>query len=191
MAYEGQLGEDGPGEGGEVRDRGLFDGYRRGYDEGGYERPPPVYEGPGGGYGAGYGGAPMQPQMPYVEPGYGGGYVGGYGGGGYAADPYAQGGYGQPVGQASDLGTGLMDSHVRREPDYGSSLTTPDMAGVPVGEYGDDAEYDEERRHKRYAEAAAVAALGYGLHERHERKEDDERLEEMGTDPEAGRRHWL
>lgn len=228
---EGPLGEDGPGEGGEVRERGLFGGrhgHRGDYDEadvyaselgGGYDRRPGgvIYEGEGG-YGGGYGSRPPPGAMVYEgEPGYGGGYGGrppmpyveggGYGAG-YGGGRYGEGGYSRrpdvvydaPVGEASDLGTGLIDSNIRTEPDYGSSLTRPDLAGVPVGAYESrghhghhgartEEEFEEERRHKRYAEAAAAAALGYGLHERHERNDAEERLEELGYDVDGRRRH--
>jgi hypothetical protein len=92
-----------------------------------------------------------------------------------------------------------MDANIRTEPDYGSSLTRPDMAGVPVGAYErrghhghghhTEEEFEEERRHKRYAEAAAAAALGYGMHERHEKHDAEERLEELGYDSDGRRKH--
>ena len=44
-------------------------------------------------------------------------------------------------------------------------------------QHGDD--LDEERRHKQYAEAAAAAAIGYGLYE-HEKKDAEEKLERHG-----------
>lgn len=218
----GVLGEDGDlGEGGEVRERGLFGGHHGRRSEYRDEasayaaeldgrRPglpyEPVYERPGAmaygepGYGRPYEGEPRYGRpgaMSYGEPGYGARrpevvYVDG-GAGGYGRRPEF---YDAPVGEASDLGTGLIDSNIRTEPDYGSSLTRPDMAGVPIGAYErrghhghhdgyTEEEFDEERRHKRYAEAAAAAALGYGLHERHEKHDLEQRLEELGYDSEG------
>lgn len=238
---DGPLGEDGPGEGGEVRDRGLFGGrhgHRSDYGEadayvseigGGYgRRPPPVggvmyegegggygggygsrlppgammYEGQGGGYGGGYGGRPpMQPEVVYVE----GASGGGYGGGGYAEEGYGRRPavvYDEPVGEVSDLGTGLLDSNIRTQPDYGSGCGRSDLTGVPAGVYENpghyrghghhgrtEEEFEEERRHKRYAESTAAAALGYGLYERHQNNEAEERLEELGYDSDGKRKH--
>lgn len=201
---------------GEVRERGLF-GRRNDYDEAGEYASQEL----GSGYGPPQGGAMYEGQQGaggYGRGGYGGGEYGaggagyGAGGGGYGGrqggymegggygDGYEGGGYGAQGGEVSDLGQGLEDSNVRARPDYGSALQRPDLAGVPIGEYEgrgrrggseEEAEYEEERRHKRYAEAAGVAAVGYGLHERHERREDEERLQELGYDEGGERRHGL
>jgi hypothetical protein len=192
-------------DGGEVRERGLFGGHhgrRNDYDEAGEYASQEL----GAGYGPPQGGAIYEGQQAgggYGRGGYGaggyGGRPGGYMEGGGYGDGYEGGGYGAQGGEVSDLGQGLEYSNVRARPDYGSSLQRPDLAGVPIGEYegagrrgaSEEAEYDEERRHKRYAEAAAAAAVGYGLHERHERREDDERLQDLGYDEGGERRHGL
>jgi hypothetical protein len=82
-----------------------------------------------------------------------------------------------------------MDSHVRTRPDYGSGYGEADVGGVydERGRHGgrhghskkDDEELDDERKHKHYAEAAAAAAIGYGLYERHEKNDAEEKLEEI------------
>nr|PNR46525.1 hypothetical protein PHYPA_013644 [Physcomitrium patens] len=197
---------------------GRHHGYNSGYSEedafaselgGPYgRRPPPgavVYEGEGG-FGDGYGRRP--PVMPYE--GVGGGYGGGYGneyppdvaGGGYGRHGYAGEDYGRRPGppmyveapvENSDLGTGLVDSNIRTEPDYGAGYGRPDgtsayeVQGRHGGKHGhlskeEREELEDERKHKHYAEAAAAAALGYGLYERHEKRDAEDRLEELGYD---------
>ena len=45
--------------------------------------------------------------------------------------------------------------------------------------FQDEDEVGHERKHKHRAEAAAAAALGYGLYERHQKDNAEEKLEEV------------
>lgn len=208
-----ELGEDGPAYGGAsemgLTDRGyglpgyVDDGYGRRRPLGGeYVGGAPEYYGerPGG---YGYAGYPPQGYSQGYPPQ---GYPQGYPPQGY---PHQQVIVSPPVEyvqpEPSDLGTGLRDSHFvsRHHPhDYGAGYGRSDLGYSGAPGYG-RTEYDEaemrrlrkevehERHRKHEFELATAAALGYGLHERHEKNEAEEELEryEPGYERRKERRH--
>ncbi|KAG0588547.1 hypothetical protein KC19_2G250900 [Ceratodon purpureus] len=201
-----ELVEDGAafGEMGAI-DRGFRPG--GGYVDDGYERRRPL----GGEYVGG--GAPE-----YYGGERPGGY--GYGREGYGRDGYAPSGYGQGYPQQqviipppveyvepepSDLGMGLRDSNLvsrHHSTDYGAGYGGPDVAGYGGApgygrsEYNDDEErrlrkeLEHEKHRKHEFELATAAALGYGLHERHEKSDAEEELEKYERGKEKKHHHF-
>lgn len=145
---------EGYGRGGLMREGLMREGYAPSVYEQGYPRQPQIL---------------VQPPLEYVE------------------------------SQPSDLGMGLRDTGnvARRHPtDYGAGYGRPEVAGFGMpevagyggapgygaGMYEEDEvrrlkkELEHERREKHQLELAAAGAVGYGLHERREKKdaEDDD-----------------
>lgn len=144
---------------------------------------------------------------------YGAERPGGYG---YGPSAYGQGYPPQQVivpppveyvePEPSDLGMGLRESHLvdrHHRTDYGAGCGRSDLAGYGGAPgYGrteyDDAEMrrvrkelEHERHRKHEFELATAAALGYGLHERHEKNDAEEELERRDRGKDKKHHHFF